>query len=143
MTTPTPITIDAFVPVPPEQAWRAFHTPEAITQWNQASPDWHCPWAKVDLRIGGRHVSRMEARDGSFGFEYEGTYEEVDAPNAVTLRLDDGRCARTTFIQEGSGTRVQTVFDPEPTNPVEMQRSGWQAILESYAAYVVRAQEKQ
>lgn len=136
MTTPAYITINVFVPVPPEQAWYAFNTPEAITQWNQASPDWHCPWSKVDLRVGGRHVSRMESRDGSFGFEYAGTYEEVDAPHAVTLRLDDGRRARTTFTPEGSGTRVQTVFDPEAVHPIELQRSGWQAILDSYANYI-------
>ncbi len=138
MTRSDPITIDAFVPVAPAAAWAAFNTPAAITQWNQATPDWHCPWANVDLRVGGRHVARMEARDGSFGFDYEGTYEEVDPPRAVTLRLDDGRRARTTFAAEGNGTRVTTVFDPEASNPVAMQRNGWQAILDSYAAFVAR-----
>lgn len=136
------ITIECYVPVPPHQAWHAYTTAEAVTQWNQATPDWHCPWANVDLRVGGRHVARMEARDGSFGFEYEGTYEEVDAPHAVTLRLDDGRSVHTTFTPEGTGTRVQTVFEPEASNPVELQRTGWQAILDSYAAYVVRSLEK-
>lgn len=131
-----PITISAIVPVTPAVAWAAFHAPEAITRWNQASPDWHCPSASVDLRVGGRHVARMEARDGSFGFDYAGTYDEVDAPHAVTLRLDDGRRARTTFIPEDGGTRVTTSFDPEGTHPPEMQRAGWQAILDSYAAHV-------
>ena len=107
-------------------------------QWNQAIPEWHCPSAEVDLREGGKHSARMEARDGSMGFDFSGTYEEVDAPNALTLRLDDGRQARTTFEPEGTGTRVRTVFDPEATNPVDMQRDGWQAILDSYAAYVER-----
>jgi uncharacterized protein YndB with AHSA1/START domain len=134
-----PIEISAFVPVPPETAWVAFNTAEAIVQWNQASSDWHCPSAAVDLRVGGRHVARMEARDGSFGFDYAGTYEEVDAPRAVTLRLDDGRRARTTFAPEAGGTRVVTVFDPEGTHPREMQRQGWQAILDSYAAFAARA----
>jgi uncharacterized protein YndB with AHSA1/START domain len=134
----TPITIATIVPVPPPLAWRAYTTPEAITQWNQASPDWHCPWAKVDLRAGGRHVARMEARDGSFGFEYSGTYEEVNEPNSLTLRLDDVRLVRVTFTPEGSGTRVKIVFDPEQSHPMELQRTGWQAILDSYAAYVVR-----
>lgn len=133
------ITIDAFVPVPPAPAWTAFTAPEAITQWNQASPDWHCPWARVDLRVGGRHVARMEARDGSVGFEYEGTYEEVDVPRALTLRLDDDRRVRTTFAAEGTGTRVTTTFDPEATNSPELQRQGWQAILDSYAAFVAGA----
>jgi uncharacterized protein YndB with AHSA1/START domain len=131
-----PIRIEALVPVAPEVAWVAFTTPDAITQWNQASPDWHCPSASVDLRVGGKHVARMEARDGSFGFDYEGTYEEVDAPRAVALRIDDGRLARTTFEATPRGTRVVTVFDPETTHPIEMQRAGWQAILNSYAAYV-------
>ena len=134
----TPITITALVPVAPAAAWAAFNDPKAITQWNQASPDWHCPSASVDLRVGGRHVARMAARDGSFGFDYEGAYEEVDAPHAVTLRLDDGRRARTTFAPEGTGTRVTTVFDPEGSTEVEMQRAGWQAILDSYAVYVAR-----
>ena len=136
----TPITITALVPVAPAAAWAAFNDPKAITQWNQASPDWHCPSASVDLRVGGRHVARMEARDGSFGFDYEGIYEEVDAPNALTLRLDDGRRARTTFVPEGAGTRVTTMFDPEGSNPAEMQRAGWQAILDSYAAHVAHSQ---
>jgi uncharacterized protein YndB with AHSA1/START domain len=107
--------------------------------WNQTSPDWHCPAAAVDLRVGGRHVARMEARDGSFGFDFEGVYEEVDEPRALTLRLGDGRGARTVFEPEGAGTRVTTVFDPETMNPVEMQRAGWQAILDSYGAHVARS----
>ena len=130
------IRIEALVPVAPEVAWAAFTSAQAITQWNQASPDWHCPSASVDLRVGGRHLARMEARDGSFGFDFEGIYEEVDAPTALTLRLDDGRAARTTFLPEGSGTRVVKIFDPENSNPHEMQRAGWQSILESYAAFV-------
>ncbi|MFN3855250.1 MAG: SRPBCC domain-containing protein [Phreatobacter sp.] len=133
-----PITIDAFVPVRPADAWAAFNAPEAITRWNQASPDWHCPAARADLRVGGRHVARMEARDGSCGFDYAGTYEEVDPPRAVTLRLDDGRRARTTFVPEAGGTRVVTVFDPEGTHPRDLQRQGWQAILDSYAAFAAQ-----
>lgn len=132
----TAITIETLVPVPPAVAWAAFTSPDAITQWNQASPDWHCPWAQVDLRPGGRHVARMEARDGTMGFDLSGTYVLVDAPNALTLRLDDGRTAHTRFVAEQGGTRVTTAFDPETTNPVEMQRDGWQAILNSYAAHV-------
>lgn len=133
------VTIQTLVPVSPEAAWAAYTDPQAITQWNQASPDWHCPRAEVDLRVGGRHLARMEARDGSFGFDLEGIYDEVAAPEAITLRLADGRRARTTFLTEGDGTRVTTVFDPESSNPVEVQRAGWQAILDSYAAFVTRA----
>lgn len=142
MTGTNPITINTVVSAPPTDAWRAFTSPEAITQWNQASPDWHCPSAEVNLSVGGAHRARMEARDGSFGFDFTGVYEEVEAPHALTLRLDDGRCARTTFVAADGGTCVTTVFDPEKTNPVEMQRDGWQAILDSYAAYVARISGK-
>ena len=130
------ITVETQVPAPPQSAWNAYTSPEAITRWNQATPEWHCPSAEVDLREGGRHSARMEARDGSAGFDFAGTYEEVDAPRALTLRLDDGRRARTTFEAEGNGTRVRTVFDPEGTHPIEVQRDGWQAILDNYAAHV-------
>ncbi|ETX12795.1 hypothetical protein OCH239_17070 [Roseivivax halodurans JCM 10272] len=136
MTGTAPIIIETVVGVSPADAWRSFTEPQAITQWNQASPDWHCPSAEVDLREGGAHRARMEARDGSVGFDFTGVYEEVDAPHALTLRLDDGRSARTTFVPEGHGTRVTTMFDPEAANPIEMQRAGWQAILDSYAAHV-------
>ena len=134
------IMIGTSVPVPPSEAWRMFTSPDAIMQWNQASPKWHCPAAEVDLRVGGPHVARMQARDGSFGFDFAGTYEELDAPKALTLRLDDGRSARTTFVPESAGTRVTTEFDPEDSNPADMQRDGWQAILDSYAAHVARSQ---
>ncbi|MBV2143803.1 SRPBCC domain-containing protein [Falsochrobactrum sp. TDYN1] len=131
-----PIAIEAHVPAEPEAAWSAYTDPDAITQWNFATPEWCCPRAEVDLRPGGRHMARMEARDGSIGFDFEGTYEEVDAPCTLVLKLDDGRMSRTTFEAEGDGTRVRTVFDPEASNPAEMQRSGWQAILDNYAGYL-------
>jgi uncharacterized protein YndB with AHSA1/START domain len=134
-----PITIQVLVPASPMEAWDDFTTPTAIMQWNQASPEWRCPSASVELKVGGKHVARMEARDGSFGFDFEGVYEEVDAPRAITLCLGDGRRARTTFVVEGEGTRVATTFDPDSDNPAEMQRTGWQAILDSYAAYVRRS----
>jgi uncharacterized protein YndB with AHSA1/START domain len=136
MTTSQKITINAYADASPSEAWKAYTSAAAITQWNQASPDWHCPSAEVDLRVGGRHVARMEARDGSFGFDFAATYEEVDPPRALTLRLDDDRRARTTFEPEGSGTRVTVVFDAETSNPIEMQRDGWQAILDSYVRHL-------
>ncbi|MAL08478.1 MAG: activator of HSP90 ATPase [Maricaulis sp.] len=141
MTEDRSITVTTRVEAIPQEAWTAFTSPGAITQWNFASPDWHCPSADVDLRVGGRHTARMEARDGSMGFDLTGTYDEVDPPHAVTLVLDDGRRARTTFEPDGEGTRVTTVFDPENTHSREMQHDGWQAILDSYAAYVSRQQE--
>ena len=131
-----PITVEIQVPVSPDVAWHAFADPDAITQWNFASPEWCCPSAEVDLRPGGRHKARMEARDGSMGFDFEGTYESVDQPDALVLRLDDGRLSRTTFEAQDGGTRVRTVFDPDTSHPAEMQREGWQAILDNYAAHV-------
>jgi uncharacterized protein YndB with AHSA1/START domain len=107
-------------------------------QWNFASDDWCCPAAEVDLRPGGIHKARMEARDGSFGFDFAGTYSEVDAHKALTLVLGDGRESRTTFAACDGGTRVETTFDAESQNPVEMQRDGWQAILDSFSAHVAK-----
>ena len=131
-----PITVEIRVPGSLEAAWHAFTDPEAITQWNFASPEWCCPSAEVDLRPGGRHKARMEARDGSMGFDFEGTYELVDPPTALVLKLDDGRLSRTTFEAEGSSIRVRTIFDPDASHPIDMQQEGWQAILENYAAHL-------
>lgn len=130
-----PIVVEAFVAASPIRAWSVFTSPTDIMRWNHAIPEWHCPFATVELHVGGKHVARMEARDGSVGFDLEGIYEEVEAPHAITLRLDDGRRARTTFVAERDGTRVTTTFDPETSNPVDMQRAGWQAILDNYASH--------
>ena len=132
------ITIETHVAVPPDRAWAAYTDTDAITQWNFASLDWCCPSAQVDLREGSRHVARMEAKDGTMGFDFEGTYEEVVASSALSLRLDDGRLSRTTFEPVAGGTRVRTVFDADATHSAEMQRDGWQAIFDNYAAYVAQ-----
>jgi uncharacterized protein YndB with AHSA1/START domain len=133
---PQEITIEAMVAAPVDRAWAAFTTPADITQWNFASDDWCCPSAEVDLRVGGTYKARMEARDGSFGFDFEGLYEEVTPGRSLTLALGDGRKARTTFAPSGDGTRVTTVFDAETQHSIEMQRDGWQAILDNFAAHV-------
>ncbi len=133
---PQEITIEAMVAAPVDRAWAAFTTPADITQWNFASDDWCCPSAEVDLRVGGAYKARMEARDGSFGFDFEGLYEEVTPGRSLTLALGDGRKARTTFAPSGDGTRVTTVFDAETQHSIEMQRDGWQAILDNFAAHV-------
>lgn len=130
------ITIATTVAVSAKQAWNAFTTPNDITQWNFASDDWCCPRSDVDLRVGGRQVSRMEAKDGSIGFDFAGTYEEVAPHRSITFVLDDGRKARTTFTEQDGKTHVETTFDPEDQNPVEMQREGWQAILDNFKAHV-------
>ena len=130
------VTVETHVPVPPREAWRAYTDPAAIVRWNFATPEWCCPRAAVDLREGGRYTARMEARDGSSGFDLGATCRTVEAPRLLVLELDDGRLSRTTFTAEEDGTRVRTVFEPEATNPVEMQRAGWQAILDNFAAHV-------
>ena len=129
------IAVETHVPISVENAWRIYTSPNAITEWSFASPDWHCPSAEVDLREGGRHTARMEAKDGSMGFDFAGTYTVVDAPHALTIRLEDGRESHTTFTVEGDGTRVRTEFDPDETQDREMQRGGWQAILNNFAAF--------
>ncbi|QBF32638.1 SRPBCC domain-containing protein [Thalassococcus sp. S3] len=135
------ITIETHVVVSPEVAWDAFTSPASITQWNFASPEWCCPSAEVDLRKGGKYTARMEARDGSMGFDFSGTYDLVDPPSALILRLDDGRLAHTTFEPDMGGTRVRTVFDPDSAHPAEMQKEGWQAILDTYAAFLARREK--
>lgn len=130
------ITVQASVSAPVPTVWAAYTTPANIMQWNFASDDWCCPAAEVDLRVGGRQSARMEARDGSMGFEFGGTYEEVVPEKALTLVMDDGRRARTTFEEEAGRTVVTTTFDAETMNPVDMQRDGWQAILNNFKAHV-------
>lgn len=130
------IRIETHVPVAPATAWGAYTTPDAVTRWNFASAEWCCPSADIDLRAGGRYVARMEARDGSMGFDFAGVYETVEADCRLVLILDDGRRVETIFQAEGDGTRVSIRFDPESQNPEDMQRAGWQAILDNFAAYV-------
>lgn len=134
----TPITITAQVNAPVKKAWKAYTDPVAITLWNFASDDWYCPTAENDLRVGGKMKSRMEAKDGSFGFDFEATYDEVVDQKKIAYSLDDGRKVIITFEEHDGKTTVTTVFDPEETNPVEMQQAGWQAILDNYKAYAER-----
>jgi uncharacterized protein YndB with AHSA1/START domain len=130
------ITVKTTVAAPVEEVWSAYTTPDDITQWNFANDDWCCPQAEVDLRTGGKQIARMEAKDGSMGFDFAGTYEEVKPFEALTLVLDDGRGSRTTFAEESGKTHVVTTFDAEAQNPIEMQRDGWQAILSNFKAHI-------
>jgi len=136
--TPQKITISTTTSASIERAWQAFTTPADITRWNFASADWCCPSADVDLRVGGVYKARMEAKDKSFGFDFEAIYEEVEPHKALGLLMGDGRRARTTFeaTGTGTGTKVTTVFDAEAQNPIEMQRNGWQAILDNFRQYI-------
>ncbi|WP_136637158.1 SRPBCC family protein [Pseudooceanicola onchidii] len=130
------ITIDTIVDVPSEIAWDRFTEPGHITQWNFASDDWQCPRAENDLRVGGTYTARMEAKDGSFGFDFTAVYDDVQPLRRLSYVMEDGRRVVTTFTPEGLATRVTTTFDAESENDVEMQRAGWQAILDSYRRHV-------
>jgi uncharacterized protein YndB with AHSA1/START domain len=128
----TVVIIETTVDAPVEKVWEFWTEPEHIKQWNSASDDWHTPRAENDLRVGGKFLSRMEARDGSFGFDFEGIYDEVEPLSVIAYSLGDGRQVRTVFESEGSRTKITTNFDAETQNPIEMQKDGWQAILDNF-----------
>ena len=131
----TRITISAHIAKPVAHVWKIWTGPEHITQWNAASDDWHCPQASNDLRIGGAFSSTMAAKDGSFSFDFAGVYEDVQLHKRIAYTMADGRTCEILFSSENGGTRVVESFDAETQNPVEMQRTGWQAILDRFKAY--------
>lgn len=133
------ITVETIVPAPIAQVWRAYTTPEDIKQWNAASDDWHTTAASVDLREGGAFSSRMEAKDGSMGFDFAGTYTKIVEHKVIEYGFGD-RSARITFTETPGGVRVSVAFAPETTHSLEQQRQGWQAILDSFSRYVVAKQ---
>ncbi len=118
-----------------EKIWNHFTIPEHIIHWNYASDDWHSPWAKNDLRIGGKFTTRMEAKDGSFGFEFEGIYTEVVLYKGYTYELEDGRKIIVTFKEEDDYVTVREDFDAETENTDERQQYGWQCILDNFKKY--------
>lgn len=129
------IKVEGLVHAPLAVVWDSFTQPEHITKWNHASEDWHCPHAENDLRVGGRFLSRMEAKDGSIGFDFTGTYTNIVPQQHIAYTMDDGRTVDITFTEVGEDVQVMTMFDPESENPEDMQRSGWQAILDSFRKY--------
>ncbi|OWY28213.1 SRPBCC family protein [Herbaspirillum robiniae] len=129
------ITVETTVAAPIAQVWRAYTSPEDIKRWNAASPDWHTTAAAVDLRVGGAFSSRMEAKDGSMGFDFAGTYTAVTENELIEYVFGERR-ARSVFAQTPQGVRLTVSFDPENQYPVEQQRQGWQAILDSFKRYV-------
>lgn len=132
----TAITVSTTVNAPLEHVWKAWNTPEDITQWYFASDDWHAPSATNDLRVDGRFKTRMEAKDGSFGFDFEGTYTNIDGKQTIEYSMDDGRKVSIKFEDMGESTKVTETFDAETQNPEEMQRAGWQAILDNFKKHV-------
>lgn len=129
------VTINATVNAPVAKVWKNWTTPADIMQWNNASPDWHTPRAENDLRKGGSFLSRMEAKDGSFGFDFTGIYDEVITNKHIAYTMPDGRKVKIDFTDNGDSTGIESVFDAETENPVDMQRDGWQAILNNFKQY--------
>jgi uncharacterized protein YndB with AHSA1/START domain len=136
MTTKTKISVSAEIAAPVNQVWTAYNSPRHIVNWNCASPDWHSPSAKNELEAGGSFSYRMEAKDGSMGFDFEGVFQEVRPNEFISYVMSDGREAEVSFEDQGKKTLVSVTFDAEQMNPVEMQREGWQAILDNFKKYV-------
>ncbi|MCF8450033.1 MAG: SRPBCC family protein [Taibaiella sp.] len=126
------IVVECIVNAPLAHVWDVWTSPAHITQWNSASPDWHTTRAENDLRAGGRFLARMEAKDGSFGFDFSGTYTDVRTNQFIAYTLDDDRKVTITFTTEGDATRVVEAFEAESENSIALQKGGWQAIMDNF-----------
>ena len=131
----TTITVQSIVQVPVEKVWRYWTEPQHIKNWNNANDEWHTPHAENDLREGGKFVSRMEAKDGSFGFDFEGIYHVVKKNELIEYSMPDGRNVSIVFSSNSYETKVIETFEAESTHSVEMQQAGWQAILDNFKKY--------
>lgn len=130
------ITINAAINAPVDKVWNCFTQPGHITKWNSASDDWISPRAENDLRKGGNFNYRMQAKDGSFGFDFAGVYDEVDDKKYIEYTIGDGRKVKITFTSNGNTTNVKEEFEAESINSIEMQQNGWQAILNNFKKHV-------
>ncbi len=130
------IKISSIILKPKKQVWDYYTLPQHITQWNFADPSWHCPHAENDVQVGGKYLARMEAKDGSFGFDFMGVYTHLNFGNSYTLVLEDEREVIVQFNSKtADSTDITILFDPETENPLEMQQAGWQAILNNFKNY--------
>ncbi|ANC77291.1 polyketide cyclase [Fictibacillus phosphorivorans] len=129
------ITVETTVHKPIAEVWKYWTEPQHITGWSFASDEWHAPKAENDLREGGRFLTRMEAKDGSFGFDFSGAYDEVKTNEYIAYTLDDGRKVTITFVGLENETRIVETFEAEASNPVEMQEAGWQAFMDNFKRY--------
>jgi uncharacterized protein YndB with AHSA1/START domain len=129
------ITVEATANAPVEKVWKLWNTPEDIIKWNTPDPSWHTPSSENDLKVGGKFKNRMEAKDGSFGFDFEGVYDSVVLNQEITYTMGDGRQATTIFTEQDGKTHLTTTFDPETQNAPEFQKQGWQAILDNFVKY--------
>lgn len=137
MNTNPSITVEAVINAPVEKVWQFWTNPEHIMKWNNASEDWHTPRAENDLRVGGKFSARMEAKDGSMGFDFGGVYDEVVTNEVIAYTMGDDRKVKVTFSKNSDNeTKVVETFDAESTNSLEMQRAGWQSILDNFKKYV-------
>lgn len=130
------VTVETSVKASIEKAWKYWSEPEHIMNWNNASDDWHTPKAENDLRTGGKFSSRMEARDGSQGFDFEGVYDNVETNKLIEYSLGDGRKVKIIFSADGDHTRIIETFEVENTHSIQMQKTGWQAILDNFKKYI-------
>ncbi|HLF53145.1 SRPBCC family protein [Flavobacterium sp.] len=129
------ITVQTTIKAPIDKVWKNWTNPDDIVNWNNASEDWHTPRAENDLRAGGRFLSRMEAKDGSRGFDFTGTYDAIKNKELIEYTTDDSRKVKIQFMDDGNQTKVIETFEAENENPIEMQRGGWQAILDNFKNY--------
>jgi len=134
-TTTKKITVQTEINATVEKVWQLWILPEHITKWCAASDDWHTPRAENDVRTGGKFLSRMEAKDGSFGFDFGGVYDNVKKHELIEYTMGDGRKVSVRFSGEGNSTKIVETFEAENENPIEMQRGGWQAILDNFKKY--------
>lgn len=132
----TNITVEAIINTPVEKVWKLWTDPKHIIHWNNASDDWHTPKAENDLRVGGKFLSRMEAKDGSSSFDFTGEYSRIDHLKQIEYAIADGRKVQISFVSNGAKTTVIETFETEQENTIELQQNGWQAILESFKRYV-------
>jgi uncharacterized protein YndB with AHSA1/START domain len=132
----TKVTIQATVIADSQKAWDYYTQPEHITQWNFALEDWQCPTASNDLKVGGKYIARMEAKDGSFGFDFEAIYSEIEIGESFLYSMPNGREVKVTFESRGNQTEITVTFDAETQHSIEMQKNGWQAILNNFKTYV-------
>jgi uncharacterized protein YndB with AHSA1/START domain len=130
-----PITVQTTVNAPVSKVWDSWTAPKHITKWCQASDDWHAPKAENDLRAGGKFSTTMAAKDGSASFDFGGTYSTVKTNSLIEYAIEDGRKVKIVFESLGDKTRVTETFEPENTNSIELQRGGWQAILDNFKKY--------
>lgn len=129
------ITIQSVISANRQKVWDYYTNPDRITKWNFAIDSWHCPTASNDMRVGGKYLARMEAKDGSFGFDFEAVYNEITNCEKFTYTMTDNRVVDAIFKELGDKTELTIVFDAESENPIDMQQQGWQSILDNFKKY--------